>query len=85
MANYWLGVCYLNGDGVLKDLEKANELLGRGYQVKNKESTISKQIMDVKPGFGVIEEEEIFEEIKTFSINTNGTVNYFVFLLLISS
>jgi len=41
MANYWLGVCYLNGDGVAKDINKANELLGTDYQEEQTASTTS--------------------------------------------
>lgn len=35
MANYWLGVCYLNGYGVEKNLNKANELLGTNLTTTN--------------------------------------------------
>lgn len=32
MAKHWLGVCYLKGYGVPRDLIKANELLGNNYE-----------------------------------------------------
>ena len=35
MANYWLGVCYLKGYGVAKDIQKASELLGKSFISSN--------------------------------------------------
>lgn len=39
MAKYWLGVCYKNGYGVTKDLDKATELLGAEFNSKTDNNT----------------------------------------------
>lgn len=39
MAKYWLGVCYLKGYGVAKDINKTNELLGEEFAENNIDKT----------------------------------------------
>lgn len=41
MAKYWLGKCYYHGYGVLKDIAKANRLLGTNFAIENTQNTTS--------------------------------------------
>ena len=54
MATYWLGVCYLNGYGVAKDVAKANRLLGTSFDteevpIRFKQQQTSKQLQKQQP------------------------------------
>jgi hypothetical protein len=67
MANYWLGVCYLNGDGVAKDLTRAYELLGTDYQEEQAESTKLDEMTSTNTG--------IVNSIENLEQNTNEGLN----------
>ena len=43
MAKYWLGVCFLKGYGVVKDIAKANTLLGTDFEQAQTTITAQKQ------------------------------------------
>lgn len=63
MAKYWLGVCYLNGYGVTKDTQKANELLGTSYEnISTVNSETESQISNTT-----------LEQVNTISSNNENT------------
>ncbi len=65
MAKYWLGVCYLNGYGVSKNIQKANELLETNFDVTNSSTAVD---TDSQQSTNAVSESSI-------TTTTNATAN----------